>query len=57
VWCRHENKPSKDLYQRLKAEGVLVRYMNYTGWGDGLRISIGSDEQIDVLIVKLTAIL
>jgi histidinol-phosphate aminotransferase len=55
VWCRHAAQPSKGLYQRLKAEGVLVRYMNYEGWGDGLRISVGTDDQIATLIAKLAA--
>ncbi len=53
VWCRHATAESKELYQHLKAEGVLVRYMNYAGWGDGLRISVGSDDQIDALLAKL----
>ncbi|MBA3480244.1 MAG: histidinol-phosphate transaminase [Pirellulales bacterium] len=57
VWCRHATTASKDLYQRLKAAGVLVRYMNYAGWGDGLRISVGSDEQIDALLAKLEPML
>ena len=26
----------------LKQNRVLVRYMNYPGWGDGLRISVGT---------------
>ena len=26
---------------------MLVRYMNYPGWCDGLRISVGTDEQIE----------
>lgn len=55
VWCRHATAASRELYERLKAEGVLVRYMNYANWGDGLRISVGSDEQIDVLLAKLDA--
>ena len=47
VWNPHPQVPVRPLYERLKAAGVLVRYMNYAGWGDGLRISVGSDEQID----------
>jgi histidinol-phosphate aminotransferase len=57
VWCRHAVQESKVLYQQLKAEGVLVRYMNYANWGDGLRISVGSDDQIDSLLAKLTPML
>ena len=47
VWNPHPQVPVRPLYEQLKASGVLVRYMNYAGWGDGLRISVGSDEQID----------
>lgn len=53
VWCRHERLPSEPIYQALKSAGILVRYMNYAGWGDGLRISVGTDEQIDVLLNNL----
>jgi len=45
------------LHQRLKADRVLVRYMEYPGWGDGLRISVGTDEQIDACLERLAAIL
>jgi histidinol-phosphate aminotransferase len=57
VWCRRADRPSKELYERLKANGVLVRYMAYAGWGDGLRITVGTDQQIDVLLEKLSAML
>jgi len=46
VWCTHPERPAKPLYEELKAERVLVRYMNYPGWGDGLRISGGTDDQV-----------
>jgi histidinol-phosphate/aromatic aminotransferase/cobyric acid decarboxylase-like protein len=29
--------------------------MNYPGWGDGLRISVGSDQQIEALLALLKA--
>ena len=50
VWCPHATVPVKPLYERLKESRVLVRYMNYAGWPDGLRISVGSDEQIDACL-------
>jgi histidinol-phosphate aminotransferase len=50
VWNPHPRRCAKDLYERLKQCGILVRYMNYAGWGDGLRISVGSDEQIDACL-------
>ncbi|MEE9601896.1 MAG: histidinol-phosphate transaminase [Thermoguttaceae bacterium] len=56
VWSTHSEQPVKPLYERLKENGVLVRYMNYPGWGDGLRISVGTDEQIDTCLERLAAI-
>lgn len=53
VWCPHPMVPVKPLYERLKQDRVLVRYMDYAGWGDGLRISVGSDDQIDACLSLL----
>jgi histidinol-phosphate aminotransferase len=53
VWNPHPHVPVKPLYERLKAARVLVRYMNYAGWGDGLRISVGSDAQVDACLSLL----
>jgi histidinol-phosphate aminotransferase len=50
VWCTHPRQAAKSIYERLKAAHVLVRYMNYPGWTDGLRISVGTDEQIEALL-------
>jgi histidinol-phosphate aminotransferase len=55
VWCMHPAKPAKSLYEQLKANRILVRYMNYPTWGDGLRISVGSEEQIEALLAVLSA--
>lgn len=53
VWCPHPTKPVKPMYEALKRERVLVRYMNYASWGDGLRISVGTDDQNDVVVSML----
>lgn len=53
VWCDHPTRAARPLYEQLKAQKVLIRYMNYPGWKDGLRISVGTDEQIDVLLALL----
>jgi histidinol-phosphate aminotransferase len=57
VWNPHPNLPLKPLYERLKEQRVLVRYMDYSGWGDGLRISVGSDDQIDACLALLGAMI
>ena len=53
VWCRREDRPVKPLYEALKSRGILVRYMVYEGYGDGLRITVGSDAEIDRLVDEL----
>jgi len=53
VWCTHAEVPLQSLYERLKEERILVRYMNFSGWGDGLRITVGTDEQIDACLTML----
>ena len=50
VWCTHPRQPAKTLYERLKTGHVLVRYMNYAGWSDGLRISVGTEDQNSALL-------
>jgi histidinol-phosphate aminotransferase len=53
VWCPHSTRPVEPVYQQLKQAGVLVRYMKYPDWGDGLRISVGTDEQVDACLSLL----
>jgi histidinol-phosphate aminotransferase len=57
VWNPHPSVPVRPLYERLKTVGVLVRYMDYAGWGDGLRISVGTDEQVDACLALLKSML
>jgi histidinol-phosphate aminotransferase len=57
VWCRRTDRPVKPIYEELKRRRILIRYMNYDGYGDGLRISVGSDAEVDRLLDELTAII
>jgi len=57
TWNTHPEQPAKPLYEELKQRGILVRYMDYPGWGDGLRISVGTDDQIDSCLEALKGIL
>ncbi len=56
VWCTHQERPLKPIYEALKEQQILIRYMNYSGWGEGLRISVGSDDQIDACLALLKCI-
>jgi len=56
AWNTHPAQPVKPLYERLKQDRILVRYMDYPGWGDGLRISVGTDAQVDTCLERLAGI-
>ena len=45
------------LYEKLRAKGVLVRHWTKPAIADYLRITIGSREQMDVLIQRTAEIL
>src|SRR5579871_1158980 len=53
VWCRCTNRPVKPIYEELKRRMILVRYMAYEGWGEGLRISVGTNAEIDQLLAEM----
>ncbi|HXG10070.1 MAG TPA: histidinol-phosphate transaminase [Gemmataceae bacterium] len=57
VWCRRADRPVRPLYEELKRRLILVRYMSYEGYGDGLRISVGTDAEVDRLLEELARIL
>lgn len=57
VWAKHPTASAESLYLKLKQERVLVRYMNYGNWGDGLRISVGDDQQNQVCLTLLESFL
>jgi len=56
VWCTHAQRDHAALYEALKEQGILVRYMNYPGWADGLRISVGTEDQNEALLAILSTL-
>ena len=56
VWCTHPERPHKPVYEALKAQGILVRFMNYDGWGNGLRFTVGTDAEIDAFLTCMKTI-
>ena len=44
-------------FQQLKERRILVRLMSYPGYPEGLRISVGTDDEIDRLLDALRQIL
>lgn len=64
VWTTHPTGKHQAIYDQLKARKILVRFMKFPGlsrtgesradavW-DGLRITVGTDEQVDTLLKAL----
>ncbi len=56
VWCLG-GPPAASVYDALKSRGILVRLMRYDGYPDGLRITVGTDQEIDRLMDTLGSIM
>jgi histidinol-phosphate aminotransferase len=56
VWATRRDRPVEPIFQMLKSRGILVRYMNYGPHGDGLRITVGTDAEIDRLLRELAKV-
>jgi len=56
VWCRRRDCRLEPLYLELKRRKILVRYMHFEGYGEGLRISIGTEAEIDRLVEEMMRI-
>ena len=55
VWCTG-GPPAAETYQALKIRKILVRLMRYPGQPDGIRITVGTDAEIDRLLESLRAL-
>ena len=65
VWATHPSRQHKAIYEHLKASRVLVRYMRFPGAlagqtgdnsiVDGLRVTIGTDPQVDRFLEVLAS--
>lgn len=50
VFASHKSVPAKDIFEALRAEDIYVRYWNKDRINNSLRITIGTDEEMDALI-------
>ena len=55
VWATG-GPPPRPIFQALKERRILVRLMTYSGYPEGLRITVGTDEEIDQLLDALRQI-
>lgn len=50
IFASHKTIPARELFRALKEEGIYVRYFDRPRIDDYLRITIGTDEQMDRVI-------
>lgn len=49
LFAKHPSIPGENLYQKVKAQGLLIRHFNTPGIEDFVRITIGTTEQMSEL--------
>jgi histidinol-phosphate aminotransferase len=62
VWATRPEGGHRQIYERLKDRKILVRYMRFSGAADGaevdgLRITVGTDEEVAGLVSALEEVL
>jgi histidinol-phosphate aminotransferase len=57
VLARSEERRASEIYDKLVERNIYVRYFDIPGIDDKLRITIGTDEQNDMLVLALREIL
>lgn len=57
IFATHESIPAKQIFEALKAKNIFVRHWNKPRISNYLRISIGTDEQMDALFAALEEII
>lgn len=55
VWCTGHPQPAA-VYEQLKERKVLTRLMRYPGSPDGLRITVGTDAEVEQLLEALRSL-
>lgn len=56
VFISHDRLAASEIFSTLKRRGILVRYFNKPRINEYLRVSIGTDQEMDALVSALTEI-
>ncbi len=56
IFASHKRVPAREIFEHLKENDIYVRYWNKERIDNHLRITIGTDEQMEALYTALTAI-
>lgn len=57
IFAKHDKVPAKDIFEALRSENIYVRYFSKERISNYLRISIGTQEEMEALIEFLKAYL
>lgn len=50
IFAEHKNLPAKEIFEYLRDRGVYIRYWNKPRISNRLRITVGTDEQMDIML-------
>ena len=53
LFVRPAHRPAAELFEALRARNIFVRYFKGPRTGDRLRITIGTDAEMDTLLAAL----
>ncbi|MCM1326266.1 MAG: histidinol-phosphate transaminase [Bacteroidales bacterium] len=53
IFASHKSVPAKEIFQALREEDIYVRYWDKPRINNSLRITVGTDEEMDTLIAFL----
>ena len=54
LFVSHKKVPANKIYEAARKEGIFVRYWNKPRINNYLRITVGTDEEMDTLVRFLT---
>ena len=57
IFATHDTVPAKEIFQALREADIYVRYFNSPRIDNYLRITIGTDEEMEKLLEFLRAYL
>lgn len=57
LFVRHKTVPSQLIYEKLKEQGIYIRYFNKNRIDQFIRVTIGTDEEMDTFIKAIKQII
>ncbi len=52
-WMECDGESGRSVHERLRAAGILVRYFDRSDLAAGVRVTVGTDEQMDAFVAAL----